>query len=111
MRISDWSSDVCSSDLDHGGSKEMAGASQALAAQYDLAAQFQRVFDELGHGRHSACVRQGAHLSVGVQAIAHLDGFKGIDEDLQELVVGFFVNIETGGRDADLAGEIGRANV
>src|SRR3546814_13629819 len=35
---------------------------------------------------------------------SHLDGFKGIDEDLQELVVGFFVNIETGGRDADLAG-------
>src|SRR3546814_14172009 len=51
MRISDWSSDVCSSDLAHvvGGGVDVAGQALQLDADRQAALQFGQQVARLGH--------------------------------------------------------------
>src|SRR3546814_1418024 len=93
MRISDWSSDVCSSDLDRGAQRRVEHRHRDRAVQViaitdeDLVGLFVHLHVEVT-GRAAT----GAHLTLGGEAHPHTVADTGRDLD------------------ADLAAEIGRAS-
>src|SRR3546814_10746777 len=91
MRISDWSSDVCSSDL-HGGLEERLPQRVRLAAREHARALGHGVGDVLLHLGHGLGVDQRADARAVLQAVAHRHGLHRSHQLLRE-------------------GEIGRAHV
>src|SRR3546814_6433375 len=69
MRISDWSSDVCSSDLRRLAPRGMATVASARMVAARLA---RRVVVVAGHGRFVLALRRLGPAGTGVAAVEHV---------------------------------------
>src|SRR3546814_2252155 len=73
MRISDWSSDVCSSDLRAGGVRRMVRVGERQGQE--LAAEFVGLHDLCRHHLHAGCSRGDVLLHLGslLELVAQAD--------------------------------------
>src|SRR5690554_2462152 len=82
---------------DDRGWEEVALAVQRFAAEHDLAAPCDGVFDKAAHDRYAALVSQRPHFSTAFQAIADTYAAQALDEGFEEGIVDLVMNVETCG--------------